>query len=112
LYIFSRIERECKTVQKMVFMYCRKTHGSKTGLCRECDELLSYARERLEKCPFQEGKTTCANCPVHCYRHDMREKIKKVIRFSGLRMIYRHPIMALLHLFDALRKEPFKTGPV
>jgi hypothetical protein len=104
----SRIAREDKTVEKMVLLYCRKQHGAQTGLCQECDELLRYARHRLETCPFQEGKTTCAECPVHCYQHDMREKIREVMRFSGPRMILHYPIRAFLHLVDGRRKEPIK----
>jgi hypothetical protein len=30
----------------------------------------------------------------------MRDKIKTVMRFSGPRMIYRHPILGIWHLFD------------
>ena len=59
--------------------------------------------------PFHEGKTTCANCPAHCYKPEMREKIRKVMRYAGPRMIYRHPILALLHIIDGRRKEPIKT---
>ena len=59
-------------------------------------------------CPFGEGKTTCARCPVHCYRKDMREKIRQVMRYSGPRMVYRHPVMAARHLMDGRRKEPLE----
>ena len=30
-----------------------------------------------------EQKTFCANCKVHCYKPEMREQIRKVMRFSG-----------------------------
>ena len=63
---------------------------------------------RLDKCPFLEGKTTCANCPVHCYKSDMREKVREVMRYSGPRMTLRHPILAVFHLIDGLRKEPVR----
>jgi len=100
-----RMTRESNTIAVMFALYCRNRHAS-NGLCSECVELLGYARERLEKCPFQEGKTTCAKCVVHCYRPVMREKIRVVMRYSGPRMIYRHPILAIFHLVDGLRKEP------
>lgn len=103
-----RMTRERKTVEAMLRLYCRGEHGSSEGLCHECQELLDYSRARLEHCPFQEGKSTCAKCPVHCYRPEMRERVRTVMRYAGPRMLYRHPILALLHLFDGLRSEPAK----
>jgi len=105
-----RIKREDKTVEAMIRLYCKEYHRTKKRLCLECDELLGYARERLDKCPFQEGKTTCAKCPVHCYKPDMREKVREVMRYAGPSMMYRHPILAIYHLFDQMRKEPVKKG--
>ena len=35
-----------------------------------------------------ETKTFCSNCRAHCYRLEMREEIRKVMRFSGPRMIF------------------------
>jgi len=101
----SRIDRESNTVAAMIRLYCGK-HHSCDALCPECTELLDYARARLDKCPYQEGKTTCVKCPVHCFKPDMRERIRAVMRYSGPRMLYRHPIMAILHLIDGRRKEP------
>jgi hypothetical protein len=100
-----RIRRESKTVKQMIELYCRKNHSSKR-LCSQCSALIEYTQQRLEKCPFQEGKTTCAQCPVHCYNPDMREKIRMVMRYSGPRMIYKHPIAAVWHMIDRRRKEP------
>jgi hypothetical protein len=62
--------------------------------------------QRLEKCPFEEGKTTCARCPVHCYKPEMREKIRAVMRYSGPRMLYRHPMLTIFHIIDGRRKAP------
>jgi hypothetical protein len=101
-----RMSRERRTVEAMIGVYCRSQHGTNGELCTECEALRSYARQRLQRCPFQEGKTTCAKCPVHCYRTDMRESIRAVMRYAGPRMLYRHPIMTLQHLIDGLRDEP------
>jgi len=100
-----RIMREDKTVAAMIALYCHQ-HHSGDGLCPECSALLDYTRQRLDKCPFQEGKTTCAKCPVHCFQPAMRERIRAVMRYSGPRMIFRHPIAAIRHLIDGRRKEP------
>jgi hypothetical protein len=101
-----RIAREFKTIRAMITLYCHDHHATDSKLCSECRALLDYAGLRLEKCPFQENKTTCANCAVHCYNKAMREKVKEVMRYSGPRMTYRHPFLALLHLMDGRRKIP------
>ena len=104
-----RMTRERRTVAVMIALYCRDHHRSEDTLCPECSELMGYAHARLDKCPFGEGKTTCARCPVHCYRPAMRERIRTVMRYAGPRMILRHPVLALRHLIDGWRKEPVRT---
>lgn len=104
-----RIAREDKTIEAMIRMLCRDQHHASEELCPDCRELLAYARERLSRCPYQEGKTTCAKCPIHCYKPAMREKIREVMRYAGPKMIYHHPILALYHLVDGRRKEPITT---
>jgi len=100
-----RMSRENKTIEAMISIYCGGHHGkSKKRLCPECKALVAYAHQRLDRCPFQENKTTCANCPVHCYNPDMREKIKGVMRYAGPRMAYQHPLLALFHFIDGFRK--------
>lgn len=108
-----RIARERKTVAVMIEMYCRGRHGHAQP-CAECAELLAYAGKRLDECPFQEGKTTCSRCPVHCFMPAMREKIRAVMRYSGPLMTRRHPVMAVRHLMDRSRKKPIpprERGP-
>lgn len=70
-------EREKEVVSLMIKIYCRKNHKTKT-LCPECAALESYARQRSESCPFMETKTFCSNCRIHCYKPEMREKIRQV----------------------------------
>ncbi len=102
----QRIKREKKTIKAMVRYYCKKKHGSKDELCAECTEFLNYAFLRLDKCPFQEKKSTCGKCTIHCYRPDMKEKVKKVMRYSGPRMLIHNPGLALHHAWDGRRKPP------
>ena len=99
-----RLQREAHTVAAMIRRYCRDRHHTTDGLCPECAELLAYARRRLTRCPFQERKTTCGKCPVHCYAPAMRERIREVMRYAGPRMLFSHPLLALMHLLDGLRK--------
>jgi len=108
LFTKDRIEREAQTLSAMFLLYCQKQHGSESVLCGQCQELQDYSLKRLEKCPFQQGKTTCAKCPIHCYKADMRARIKVVMRFSGPRMLLAHPFLTIQHYLDGLRKEPLE----
>ena len=102
----ARLRREAETIEAMISLNCRDRHRSETVLCAECAELLTYARQRLERCPFAEDKPTCANCPVHCYKPEMRARVRTVMRFAGPRMILHHPLVAIRHLLDGRRKTP------
>lgn len=93
----SRIEEEKAVVEQMVRLYCRKHEGN-AKLCPNCKELLDYALCRLDRCRFGEQKPTCKQCPVHCYKPEMKEKIRVVMRWSGPRMIIYHPVAAIRHL--------------
>ena len=101
----TRIDREKRTVSAMIALYCRAHHSAGAALCEDCERLRDYALARLDRCPFGAGKPTCASCPVHCYKPDMRARIKTVMRYSGPRMSYRHPLLALMHWLDSLRRE-------
>ena len=103
---FERRARELKTLQAMVRMYCRGHHGGGTPFCAECAGLLDYASRRLDRCVFGDAKPTCANCVVHCYSADMRERVRSVMRWAGPRMLIRHPILALFHRLDGRRPAP------
>ena len=100
----SKREKEKEVVSLMIRLYCRKNHGMREGMCRECEQLNEYAIERSDKCPFMENKTFCSNCKVHCYKPEMREKIRQVMRFSGSRMIMYHPLMAIDHVIQSKRE--------
>lgn len=100
----SKREREKETVSLMIKIYCRKKHGGK-DFCPDCAVLDAYAGLRSDKCPFMETKTFCSDCRVHCYNTDMREKIREVMRFSGPRMIFHHPVMALRHVIESKKEK-------
>ncbi|MDO5336298.1 MAG: nitrous oxide-stimulated promoter family protein [Eubacteriales bacterium] len=107
--IQQKREKEQRVVKEMISLYCRKNHNTRSDcLCPSCSELSDYAHKRSEKCPFMEKKTFCANCKVHCYKPEMRERIRTVMRFSGPRMLLYHPCLALWHLICS-RKEKRET---
>ena len=105
-------QREKEMVSQMIALYCRKHHGGKGGLCPQCRALEEYARARSDKCPFMEEKTFCSNCKVHCYKPEMREKIRAVMRWAGPRMLPVHPVLSIRHAAVTLRskREAKKTG--
>ena len=96
--LLHKIEHERRIVADMIALYCRNNHST-TLLCKECQELAEYADERTRKCPFMEEKSFCSQCKIHCYKPHMREKIRQVMRFSGPRMLFHHPVAALRHLY-------------
>ena len=89
---------------KMVGIYCHAHHDTTKSLCDECAQFLDYAEVRLEKCPYGEDKPTCANCPVHCYKPHYRAQAKAIMRYSGPRMLLRHPLLTLAHFMDGRRR--------
>jgi hypothetical protein len=104
-----RITREKKTIEAMMRIYCKDKHETEGELCPECSDLFEYAMIQLDRCPFQEKKTTCAKCPIHCYQPQMREKVKTVMKYAGPRMLRHHPLLAIHHLMDG-RKKPEKIS--
>jgi hypothetical protein len=104
---FARRTRELKTITAMMRLYCRAHHlAVDKALCPDCIVLLDYARRRLERCVFGEAKPACVKCAVHCYSKLMRERVRRVMRWAGPRMLLRHPVLALYHLIDGRRVAP------
>lgn len=94
----------------MIDMYCKAKHHPEKDNCSKCDALRQYAFQRLEKCAYGEEKTTCASCPIHCYKADKREQIRQVMRFAGPRMLFKHPWLTIQHFYkEYTRKRRFES---
>jgi hypothetical protein len=102
----KRMKRERKTIETMVNIYCHGHHKTNGTLCAECQAFKEYAFLRLSKCPFQDKKTTCGKCVIHCYKPDMKQKVREVMRYSGPRLLLHNPSLVLHHAWDAHRKPP------
>ena len=89
-------------IEKMIKIYCRHNHGKRDGICDECSDLYRYSSERLKKCPHGENKPVCANCKIHCYKKEYRDRMKEVMRFSGTKVILYKPIASIKHLIKQL----------
>lgn len=103
-------EREKRMVSQMIALYCRKKHHTRGDLCPQCAALDAYAKMRADKCPFMETKTFCSNCRIHCYKPDMRTKIREVMRFAGPRMILHHPVAAIRHVVETRKEQKRLEG--
>ena len=67
-------------------------------MCPHCKAIDDNAVLRTERCRQMEKKTSCDQCPYHCYKPADREEIRAVMRYAGPRMMTKHPIAAVRHL--------------
>ncbi|MBW8001923.1 MAG: nitrous oxide-stimulated promoter family protein [Planctomycetes bacterium] len=103
----NKLTTEKKTIKAMIDIFCSAHHQTKKNtLCFDCSQLIEYANARLDKCPFGPDKGPCLKCEIHCYKQEMRDKIKQVMRFSGPRMLKSHPILAINHLIKEKTAKP------
>ncbi len=103
----KRMIREKKTISYMIDIYCKGHHNIGKGeLCLNCKEYKEYAFLRLDKCPFQDKKSTCGKCVIQCYKPDMKQHTREVMSYSGPRLLLHHPGLALHHIWDKRRKAP------
>ena len=93
----NKIEEDKRTIVQMIKLYCKKNHDCKE-LCDACKDLQEYALNRLDHCRYGENKSFCKKCPTHCYKKDKKEEMKKVMRFSGPRMIFHNPLIVIKHV--------------
>ena len=102
----EKFDEQSKTVNLMIALYCHKKHKTKMGeYCPECKELKEYCEYRLSLCPWGDKKPFCSNCTIHCYNKEHRERIREVMRFSGPRMLFYHPGMAIKHLVQTKKQK-------
>ncbi len=101
----NRIEREKRTITIMISMYCRKFHGVKRNICSECKELNDYAYYRLDRCFHSPLKPSCNKCKTQCWEPAYKDKIIKIMMFSGPRLLFTHPILAIKHIFDNINSK-------
>lgn len=109
---------EAGMVSEMIALWCRAHHagasrgahpvivsvsGRDIALCPACSELQGYALSRISHCPHMGTKTFCSVCPTHCYKPSMREEIREVMRWSGPRMLFHRPILAMRHAMVTMK---------
>ena len=92
---------EMNTIQAMISLFCRKEHHAEQ-LCSSCRELFDYSISRLELCRYRNKKPACSHCNIHCYKPEMRNRMKQVMRFSGPRMLLYHPCFVIRRLISVI----------
>ena len=68
-------------------------------LCPDCTVFMGYAVQRLLHCPLKTEKTSCKHCHIHCYATEQRALVKRIMAWSGRRMILRGRLDYLWHYF-------------
>lgn len=110
----DRVDAYKKTIVLMIDLYCRdhrhKAVKNDGSCCTGCQKIKEYSIIKLDNCPFGGSKPVCSKCSVHCYKPDMRKKIREIMRYAGPRMLFEHPTIAIKHFYQKLRsKKPKNT---
>lgn len=112
----SKKARDLKVLTGFVSIYCQQKHaedtksplalrsdilkqvlgGKEIMLCRDCSRLLSHGIAKLMLCPY-DPKPMCKKCKTHCYAPGYRDKMRIVMRFSGLFFIKKGRLDMLIH---------------
>ena len=92
--------KELKTVRKMIEIYCKGQHRRKSGdLCESCAELMHLCRSKGRAMPTYGRKKHFVPCAKHTVMHrPIGNELKEVMRYSGPRMLWIHPIMTIRHI--------------
>jgi len=111
------VDGQLRTLRRFVQVFCNHHHGTRRRtLCDDCQDLLSYAQVRLEKCPY-DPKPKCKDCRTHCYKPEYRERVRAIMRYSGTYFVRRGRIDWLIRYFltegpPGRRREPSKSSSV
>ena len=81
------IDQEKELISIMIKIY---EDGNKVDL----SDLKNYAFKRIE---------FCSSCPIHCYQKTYRQQIREVMKYSGKRIIFKHPVIAFKHVINTLK---------
>ena len=120
--IFSRLnDRKAKDIRILadfISVFCREKHRGEVKeaflikdaklrqvlgdkdlvLCADCGRLLNHGTAKLLLCPY-DPKPMCKKCETHCYAPGYRERIREVMRFSGMHLIKRGRLDLMIHYF-------------
>ena len=120
--LFNKLDRkrgkDIRILADFISIYCRENHrmvkkdifpivdsrldgylGNKElELCPDCQKLLNHGIAKLLQCPY-DPKPMCKKCQTHCYAPAYRERIREVMKFSGLYLVKHGRIDLIMHYY-------------
>ena len=120
--LFERLDdkgnKEIRVLGNFISIFCRENHrdgtksifpirdarlrrsfdGEDLILCQDCQKLLNHGIAKLLQCPY-DPKPMCKKCQTHCYALSYRERIREVMRFSGLYLVKHGRVDLMIHYF-------------
>ncbi len=105
---------DIRILMKFIKIFCRENHGEAKSefsfraadirkidkkpisLCPDCTRLLTYGLTMRVKCPH-DPKPMCKKCDSQCYHGAYKEKIREVMKFSGIYLITHGRVDLLYH---------------
>ncbi len=114
----SKKSKDVKVLGNFISIFCRENHGTDERadlllkdarvrsilgdedpvLCSDCQKLLTHGIAKLLQCPY-DPKPMCKKCSTHCYAPDYREKMREVMKFSGLYLVKHGRVDLMVHYF-------------
>jgi len=112
----SKKSKDIRVLANFISIFCRENHQTENKdtfhskdvglasalgksdlvLCQDCQRLLSHGVAKLLLCPY-DPKPTCRKCTTHCYAPGYRDKIRQVMRFSGMYLVKHGRLDLILH---------------
>ncbi len=110
--------RDLRVLGNFIAIFCRENHPELTKnilpvkderlsqalgdieleLCQECSRLFQHGAAKMLLCPY-DPKPMCKKCETHCYAPGYRERIREVMRFSGLYLVKHGRVDLMMHYF-------------
>ena len=112
--ISEKEKADIRTLMKFAEIFCRENHNGarnpfslrlfdtkeiekkEISLCPDCTKRLTYGLTMRLKCPH-DPKPMCKKCETQCYKGDYKEKIREIMKFSGMYMIKHGRVDLLYH---------------
>ena len=106
--------KDIHVLANFVNIYCRENHREtakqafhiaddelqaklhRLSLCSDCSRLLEHGIAKLSLCQY-DPKPSCRKCKTHCYAPGYRDKVRSVMRFSGMYLIKHGRMDLLMH---------------
>lgn len=105
-------KKDIKLLGKFVEVYCTGKHSDVESvsvtlpdglgdrvLCPECAKFLEYAILKRIKCPLEDEKPSCKHCRIHCYDTAHREKVRKIMSYTGRKLMMKGRVDYIWHYF-------------